>query len=95
MDETNLFGFSLAQCFSFEFPHILLITILNGAPDEVLFLWFLTGILKTLGIHFPLFVFDIKVIWNGTCRNDETEGSQGPALDVVYQPSHQVKHNKK
>lgn len=41
-DETNLFGFSLTQCFSFEFPHILLIALLNGAPDEVLFLWFLT-----------------------------------------------------
>lgn len=83
-------GFFLTQCFSFEFPHILQITVLNGAPDEVLFLWFLTWIPKTPGIHFPLFVLDFKVIWNGTCRNEGTEGSPGPTLDVVYQPSHQV-----
>ena len=83
-------AFSLTQCFSFEFAHILLITTLNGAPDEVLFLWFLAWIPKTPGIHFPLFVFDFKVIWNGTCRNDDSEGSPGPTLDVVYQPSHRV-----
>lgn len=78
-------AFPLTQCFSFEFPHILLITLLNGVPDEVLFLWFFTWIPKTPGIHFPLFVFDFKVIWNGTCWNEETERSPGPMLDVVYQ----------
>lgn len=47
-------------------------------PDEVLFLWFHTWIPKTPGIHFPLFVFAFKVIWNGTWWNEETERSTGP-----------------
>lgn len=60
-DETNLFGFYLTQCFSFEFPHILLVTSLNGAPDEVLFLWLFTWIPKTPWWHFTP-VFDFKAV---------------------------------
>lgn len=36
-DETNVFGFSLTQCFSFECLHILLVTSLNGALNEASF----------------------------------------------------------
>lgn len=84
---TNLFGFSRTQCFSFEFPHILLITIQNGAPDEVLSLWVPCMNVKAPRDTFCFLSLTSKLSETGTCWNDENEGSSGPVLGVVYQRS--------
>lgn len=78
-NKTNLLGFWEHNASHLNFPHILQIAALNGAPDEVLFLWLRARIPKSLGLHFSLFVFDFKVIGNGTGGNDENleEGGWG------------------
>lgn len=71
---TNLFGFSRTQSFSFEFAHILLITIHNGAPDEVLSLWAFAWNPKPPGTHFAFLSLTSKLSETGRVRMTKMKG---------------------